>query len=42
MKMINVGEWNNLTYCQMFMEGNRLTNRLSMSDKAHFKSNKLW
>jgi len=40
--MINLGEWNALAYCQMFMAGDRLADRLTMSDEAHFKSYKLW
>ena len=36
MKMINLGGWNAVTYCQMFMEGERLIDRLTMSDEAHF------
>jgi len=41
MKLINVGEWNTVRYCQMFMKSDRITDRLTMSDEAHFKSYKL-
>jgi len=40
--MINLGECNTVTYCQMFMEGDRVTDRLTMSEEAHFTSYKLW
>jgi hypothetical protein len=39
--MIILGEWNTVTYCQMFMEGDRLTDKLAISDEVHFKSYKL-
>jgi hypothetical protein len=40
--MMNLGEWNTVMYRQMLMEGDKLTDRLTMSDEALFKSYKLW